>query len=108
MMNVMQLTIEAAAARDSEWLRSIMKPNWFKRFTGRKIPRQIPLDRRQQEELVVSLGNDMQYFLFHASSSSAVCGLPEIQNLRTEWIRQFEEIPNYPPVWRKRCCAQFT
>lgn len=91
-INCMNNAIEATAASQPEWLRSIALPHWYERYYRKSGSMRIPNMSQQIESLVQIIGEDGAHLLnvIDNSGPPALAGLPEIRVLRRQWQWQFE------------------
>lgn len=101
--------VEAVAARYPDWLVSNALPHWYRLYYQKPGPQQIPRNPQKIESLLKTIGKDGQHLLETIDRSTTVhCqSLPEIQNLRREWKRQFET-RNEEIVFLPRACRSCT
>ncbi|HLF90908.1 MAG TPA: transposase [Anaerolineales bacterium] len=98
----MRELLEALAAAEPEWLRSIILPHWYERYSN---PRRI-LDHvmggSEQEALGQSIGADGVHLLKAISEAETpgLTNLPEVLAMKQVWQDQYEWVEG-KLFWRK-------
>ena len=102
----MCLALEAVAARQPEWLRMIALSHWYERYNRALLYSHLPHTIKEQEALAQAIGSDALHLLetVAGSNGSGLARLPEVQNLRQMWDRQFEQQEGQAR-WRASGCA---
>jgi transposase len=86
----MRQALEALAAWQPEWLRTIALPHWYDRY--RRARAALPRSKEEQGLLAQAIGSDILYLIgsvaiSHLSASSLP---PEVRAIQQLWHRQFE------------------
>lgn len=97
----MSQALEAVAAYQPEWLRTIILPHWYERYGN---PRRI-LDQKigtpEQEIVALSIGGDGVYLLkvIVEAEIPEIANLPEVLKLGQVWQQQYEWVDG-KMTWR--------
>ena len=98
--------LEAAAAAQPEWVRSIILPHWYERYgQSPKIPGQAA-GMTAQDTFAQSVGLDGAYLLRAISEVHCpeLANLPDVLALRQVWNEQYDLVEGVL-LWRKDTCA---
>lgn len=89
----MSHAIEALAASQPEWLRSIALPHWYKRYDQIGPLFNHPRALEDVKAMLLSVGKDGQYLLraIEKSGLPILMEIPEVGILYREWQCQFEQ-----------------
>ncbi len=104
--SAMQAAVEALVVSWHEWLRGIVPPHWYQRYSRDLSTLQVPDEPQSQVELAESIGQDGLYLLnaIAQANSTALAELAEIQTLKQTWELQFE-LQAGRCKWRASDCA---
>lgn len=88
----MRSTLNELAVLAPEWLKTIMKPEWVKRYGRRFDGYGFPKSKTKREALAVSIGED-GYFLLQAAYAPeapvALTGSQMLEVMRRIWVQQY-------------------
>lgn len=89
----MQAAITSLVTTRHEWLRSVIPPHWYPRYSQDRSLFQAPEDLAGQVKLAESIGQDGLYLLraIGQVDSNGLAGQTEIETLRQVLDRQFEQ-----------------
>ncbi len=103
--DAMRLTLESLASRQSEWLRGVALPHWYKRYNAMLSTGPLPQLEEEQKAMAVGIGTDALYLLEKmARVNGHLSMLPEVQVLWREWHQQFSQ-SMHEIKWRFPYCA---
>lgn len=90
--SAMRTALQTLIATRSEWLRPIVPPHWYQRYSQNLSRLQLPHHLEGQVEQVESIGGDGWYLLkaIAQANSTDLAELVEIQKLKQIWNWQFE------------------
>ncbi len=99
--STMQAAITSLVTTEHEWLRSVIPPHWYPRYSQDRSLFQAPEDPASQVKLAESIGQDAMYLLrsIGQADSNSFAKQTEIQALRQVLDRQFEQRDGMC-VWR--------
>jgi transposase len=89
---VMQAAVVSLASIRSVWLRDMMCPHWYQRYSHPLSALQVPDELSRQIELAESVGDDGVYLLKEVTQDKIAeqTKLVEIQTLEKIWAEEFE------------------
>ena len=92
-MESMGTAVEALAASQPEWLRTVALPHWFRRYYYRQSSGYFPRASMNIQASLQSVGEDGRHLLeaVEKSGNPDLLKLPEIQALQLKWQSQFEK-----------------
>ncbi len=104
--SAMAQAVQTLVATRNEWLRRIVRPHWYQRYSRDLSALQFRDDCESQIALAESIGADGLYLLkaIAQEGTSQLAGLAEIQSLKQLWDRQFERRDD-GCKWRASGCA---
>jgi Transposase domain (DUF772) len=104
LIEAMRLALEALADRQSEWLRGVALPHWYKRYDQVLSTGLLPCLKEEQEAMVIGIGTDAVYLLEKAAQVNGnLAMLTEVQALWREWHQQFNQ-SDHEIKWRLPYC----
>ncbi len=91
LIEAVRMALEALAACEPEWLRTITLPHWYERYSQMQATRVLPKLKEEQVLLAQAIGADMTYLLEAIARADVnLISLPETRALQRAWILQFE------------------
>lgn len=105
----LRAALNALATAAPEWVRQVVRPEWFERYGHRVEESRLPRDKEGREAYARTVGEDGFTLLEALEAPGAPAGLtdlPAIEILRRVWQRHFECTPDgKPPAGRVRLRA---
>ncbi len=105
-VSVMQTAVQTLVTTQHEWLRWIVPPHWYQRYSRDLSTLQIPDNLESQIALAESIGEDGWYLLqaIDQADSEGLAKLAEVQNLKQVWDWQYKRQDDRCQ-WRPSECA---
>ena len=106
----LRAALNAVAAEAPDWLRSVVPPEWFERYSRRVEEYRLPRGNEARQEYAASVGADGMRLLEAIAGPAApptLRLLPEVEVLRRTWVQQYvtlagvlrlREPKNMPPA----------
>ncbi len=95
----LRFTLNRLSVKEPEWLKSIVTPDWYRRYGARFEMYRLPKSEEKRKKLALSIGEDGYYLLNRASEDEQVKNNEAVNILRQVWIQQY--ILNHDEViWR--------
>ena len=93
-IEAMYLALETLAVANPEWLRQIMRPHWYERFSRRMHPTSDQAIDPRWMAIANQIGEDIQYLLekIEQAEDTSLASLPEVQHLKKVKLEQFEKL----------------
>ncbi len=93
-IEAMYLALETLAVANPEWLRQIMRPHWYERFSRRMHPTGDQAIDPRWMAIANQIGEDIQYLLekIEQAEDTSLASLPEVQHLKKVKLEQFEKL----------------
>ncbi|MEO1644627.1 MAG: IS1182 family transposase [Chloroflexota bacterium] len=88
----LRAALNAVAAVEPEWLKSLVSEDWFERYSHRVEDARLPTSTQERQELAETYGRDGYHLLeaiFDPKSPAWLREIPMIQILHTVWLHQF-------------------
>ncbi len=105
LIEAMRMLLEALAAFEPEWLRTITLPHWYERYSQMQAARALPKAKEEQISLAQTIGADVTYLLEAiARADDNLISLPEARALQQVWFLQFAPA-EHQVHWRIPVCA---
>jgi hypothetical protein len=115
MVDAMYQALEILTIMNAEWLRQVVLPLWYERYSRRKRILFWPNSNGVWKARALEIGADVQHLLreIERSHQPAIASLREVHLLRQTWEEQFEVSPgeaSHADVihWRRTGCASCT
>lgn len=98
-IEAMYLALETLAVANPEWLRGMMRPHWYERFSRRMLPGGDQAIDARWMAIANQVGEDIQYLLDKVGQAedTSLASLPEIKILKKVQAEQFEEVKQDEP-----------
>ncbi len=105
LIEAMRMALEALAACEPEWLRTITLPHWYERYSRMQVTHVLPKSKEEQVLLAQAIGADVTYLLEAiARAGDNLIPVPETRALQRARFLQFEPA-GHQIQWRTPVCA---